>query len=237
MARAAAAVRINEVLEMNFLISVVLSTLETNTVFLIMLSLYRYKPDPKLPLMSGFGIALACMSYLLRNRYGLFALDTPLQLILMYFFIRYVYSLQWFYAGIMMISGTVIYLLLQGGVALLLHRIGLYAWSDTASGATAGAFLVQIISVLIAYTGVRLLRTINGGFTFISCHRRDDILINPHNRRLLRAMAATGFVLTLFFCAFVLRSAPLFYVSTPALLLSFAYFISLSLEKDVSDDR
>ncbi|MCZ8513551.1 hypothetical protein O9H85_14130 [Paenibacillus filicis] len=221
----------------HFILYVSLSALETNMTFLLMLSLFRYKADPKMPLLTLFSVLLACMSYYLRAHANAYAVDTPLQLALTYAFVKYAFALPWFYAGVMMLSGTTLYMLVQSGMTITFHQLGWYVLEDSVRATGFNIYCIQVLSALIGYAIVLLMRRANLGFTFIPSHGRTPVDINEgHNRRLLYSMTVTTIVFVVSICAFPLRSQVLLYMALPLLLLAYAYFVTVSMEKETSEE-
>ncbi|MBP1155905.1 MULTISPECIES: hypothetical protein [unclassified Paenibacillus] len=221
---------------MDFVISIILSTLETCTVFFLTMTMHRYKHKPDYIMIGLFSLMLSTLSYIMRVKFQLPRLDIPVQWSLMFLYVHYMFGVRWFYSALMVMSGSILYALLQSVIILAANQLGMFSFSDSQSGTSDGAHRVQIVSVIICAALIRLMKSFRFGFSFVPNHPRADVKLKGVNKRILWSMVVIGLVISVSIISMSTQSAYLFYSSAVLLLFSFIDLMRLSYVKEFEED-
>lgn len=221
---------------MQLVISIILSTLETCTVFFLMMTMHRYKHKPDYIMIGLLGVMLSVLSYIMRVKLQLPRLDIPVQWSLMLLYVHYMLGVRWFYSTLVVLSGAILYALLQSVIVLGASQLGMLSFSDSQSGTSDGAHLIQIVSVVICAALIRLMKRFKLGFSFVPYYPWADVKLNGVNKRLLWSMVGIGLIIVISIISMSTQSIYLFYSSAILLLFSFIDLMRLSYAKEMEED-
>lgn len=222
--------------QIHFVISVILSTLETITVFFLMITMHRYKHKPEYIMISLFAVILAILSYIMRVKLQLPRFDIPVQWSLMFLFVRYMFGVRGFYSALMVMSGAILYALLQSVLVLAASELGMFSFSDSQSETSDGAHRIQLVSILIGVGLVQLMKRFNLGFSFVPYHLKADVKLSGVNKRMMWSMVFIGLIIAVSIISMSTHSTYLFCTSAVLMLLSFIDLMRLSYTKEYEDD-
>ncbi|MFB0842712.1 hypothetical protein [Paenibacillus oleatilyticus] len=217
---------------MELAISIALSTLETVTIFVLIMVSFRYRKSYRLLAVTGLGLVLAVFSLWARMVLMQPVLDMLFQFIAMYIYLKFVYRIRWFDASIMLCFGYSMYLLLQS-LVILFFKFGYGYFLDDYHDIIADrTFMLQMVTFPIGLGIAWIIKKKNGGFTFISSHMPRSTKWTAINQNILGSLICSGALVVIGFISTGYGYQLTYFTVLPFLFIFFVYLILLFYRKD-----
>ncbi|WP_127485905.1 hypothetical protein [Paenibacillus ehimensis] len=217
---------------MELAISIALSTLETVTIFVLIMVSFRYRQSYRLLAVASLGLVLAVFSLWARMVLMQPIVDNLFQLFAMCIYLKFVYRIRWFDASIMLCFGCLMYLLLQG-LVVLFFKIGYgYFLEDYHDITSYQTFMLQMVTFPLGLGIAWIIKKKNGGFTFISSHMRRRAKWTGINRSILGSLICSGVLLIVGLISTGYGNQLTYYTFFSFLFIFFVYLVLLFYRKD-----
>ncbi|MFB6365458.1 hypothetical protein ACFCP7_15475 [Paenibacillus elgii] len=217
---------------MELAISIALSTLETVTIFVLVMVCFRYRQSYRLLAVTGLGLVLAVFSLWARMILMQPVFDMLFQLIAMYIYLKFVYRIRWFDASIMFCFGYSMYVLLQS-LVILLFKFGYgYFLEDYHNITGDRTFMLQMVTFSFGLGIAWIIKKKNGGFTFISRHIPRTMKWTAVNRNILGSLICSGAILVIGFISTGYGYQLTYFTFLTLLFIFFVYLVLLFYRKD-----
>ncbi|WP_127589198.1 hypothetical protein [Paenibacillus koleovorans] len=218
---------------MEFLLFVIFSSMEYLAVFAIMFVLFRFEYKFYHNSVIFICAILSFVSYSIRYGFHQDFLAPIAQVLLIFAFLYYIFEIQIFYSGIMTVTGSLFFGIIQTVLYILLDRFGIITEDGLVEHSVQG-YTLQFISSLIVFILAILIKKRNYGFAYVPHGQRAFVRYQGLNRMFLYLMIlGIIFILALFYFNI---EEPYVILITIILTVIFIALMYLSVRKEYQND-
>jgi hypothetical protein len=217
---------------MEFLLFVVFSSMEYLAIFAIMFALFRFEYKFYHNSVIFICGVLSFVSYSLRYGFEQEFLGPIVHILLIFAFLYYIFQVQVFYAGVMSVTGFLAYVIIQTITLVILNFSGVIKFGEVQPNTWEG-YLIQIISCLLAFSIIFLIKRKNFGFAYVPHGQRAFVAYKGLNKIFLYFIILGTIATSILF---ELDNEPLLLIMTGVLIAIFIIIIYLSIRKEYSND-
>lgn len=215
-------------------ISIVLSTLEITTIFILTFVLFRFSIKRYLMSILLIGAVLSYCSYEIREGFQLPLLfDTGFQVLAIFLTFRFIFRVGYFYSFAMTIKGVVLYMVIN----YLASKLILFSIEDSTSALHISSYILQVSSVLCGLLVSYLMRRYNVGFSYVPFSYKERVIYKGVNKQILFTgmFAIVAFLASLI--SIYLHLDTMLLVSMVVMLLLFIVMMRLSYVKEYNESH